>query len=512
MANAAVKIVASAKEWQGAEPDSDDEESHAGHASRLERRASASYEVRERRLSVAAEALKDQKPISDAEVEVVAEKQEWSAAAELEDSEGPAQREQSARASFLARERRLSHAAEVLQEESIMGDAEVSVIAQAKEWQGAGDSDDEAGSKTQFERRASASFAARERRLSHAAEALKEERLMGDVEVEVIPQAKEWQGAADSDEEEGFADEQQMERQASESFAAREKRLSVGAEVREEHDRMGVTEKEVEIVQETKEWGEGEGEGEEESHEKQLEQNASAAFRARERRLTVAAEALKTENIIGDVDVPVVLHSKEWAGAEDSDEDTVDSSPTRFERRASESFAARERRISVCAEVLKQEKVIGDTDVIVVPQASEWKGADDSDDDQDTNQFEKRASQAYTAREKRLSVAVQALQEANIIGDRDVQVVPQAKEWGAVEDSEDEAPTRQSCFERRASASFENREKRLTAAASVMRDSHCESYASSLHLSFEQERRDPVQTSYRSDRCSDRCTNMCMLM
>ncbi|OLP92920.1 hypothetical protein AK812_SmicGene25230 [Symbiodinium microadriaticum] len=115
----------------------------------------------------------------------------------------------------------------------------------------------------------------------------------------------------------------------------------------------------------------------------------------------------------------------------------------------------------------------------VVSEPKEWAGADESDDDKP---IEKHASRSFEARERRLTVAAVNLQSDKILGDQEVTVVDQQKEWKDGEESDEEAsPDR---VAKRASQSFQKRESRLAQGA-VIRRSFCESEASHV-VSFEQ--------------------------
>ena len=99
------------------------------------------------------------------------------------------------------------------------------------------------------------------------------------------------------------------------------------------------------VVTEPKEWA-----GEEDSEdEKPIERHASRSFEAREKRLTVAAVNLQDlsegDKIVGDHEVAVVQQQKEWKDGEESEEET--HSPDRVAKRASESFQKRESRFLV---------------------------------------------------------------------------------------------------------------------------------------------------------------------
>eukprot|EP00930_Biecheleria_cincta_P057206 TRINITY_DN43181_c0_g1_i1.p1 TRINITY_DN43181_c0_g1~~TRINITY_DN43181_c0_g1_i1.p1 ORF type:complete len:616 (+),score=167.74 TRINITY_DN43181_c0_g1_i1:151-1998(+) len=506
-----------APEWAGA-PDDSDEEVGPKH---LEKQASASFEAREHRLSVAAQALKEQRQLADHEVEVLPQQEEWTGHEDSEDEpEQVPQKvmERRASASFEARERRLSAAAAALKEQKQLGDCEVEVLKQSNEWAGAGsmhDSDDEQETETaKFEKRASQSFMAREQRISLNAEALHCEAPIGDKDVEVIAHSKEWTGAQDSDDEQEPS-QQKMEKRASASYEARERRLSASAEVLNAQKQLG--DQDVEVVTHSKEWEPHlDSEDEHEPEARRLERQAESAFAAREHRLSLAADALREQRPMGDHEVKVVPEQKEWGGVQDSDDEHEPHQRT-LERRASESFAAREKRLSIgeagqsglesvvqsCVQAtvqaakaavngastleartslagrsslaqaslvdpLQQGRPRAPTEeVAIVSESKEWKGADESDDENAPSpvRIERRASASRDAREHRLSVATQILQEQKLLGDREVEVVPHGSEWKGVQDSEDEADPQP---EQQASASFQAREQRLSQAQEAL--------------------------------------------
>ncbi|CAE8604641.1 unnamed protein product [Polarella glacialis] len=92
----------------------------------------------------------------------------------------------------------------------------------------------------------------------------------------------------------------------------------------------------------------------------------------------------------------VASQKQEWKGEpEDSDDDEA----------GAQNFSNREKRLTVGAIALQQEKLLSDHEVHVVPQSKEWGAAVDSDDDHGPNLLVRRASESFAAREKRLSVA-----------------------------------------------------------------------------------------------------------
>ncbi|CAK9038486.1 unnamed protein product [Durusdinium trenchii] len=146
-----------------------------------------------------------------------------------------------------------------------------------------------------------------------------------------------------------------------------------------------------------------------------------------------------------------------------------------------------------------------DAGVPVVEEAKEWKGATGSDDEGDADEH---ATSSFRARERRLSMAEEVRKEEQIMGDTQVEVVKQQDEWKGGDDSEEEqAEPVERTAQRRASESFEKRESRIQQGA-LVRSSFSQSEPSVM--SFEQTGRAAASTR-DSDRCSDRCTNMCVL-
>merc|ERR1719162_2576320 len=100
-----------------------------------------------------------------------------------------------------------------------------------------------------------------------------------------------------------------------------------------------------------------------------------------------------------NVEVALVAEKKEWAGEGSDDEDPVEM----LEQQASEAFEAREKRLTVGAEV-----VISDVAVALLAEKKEWAGdstGDESSGEEDNVEVrELRVSVAFQAREKRLSV------------------------------------------------------------------------------------------------------------
>ncbi|CAJ1421991.1 unnamed protein product [Effrenium voratum] len=113
--------------------------------------------------------------------------------------------------------------------------------------------------------------------------------------------------------------------------------------------RMAAEGANVAVVEESKEWG-AVAESEDEGNDEKQEKHASESFQAREQRLSVAAEVRKDEQILGDTQVEVVKQPVEWHGGADSDEEGATSREAQSRegkavRRMSESFQKRESRL-----------------------------------------------------------------------------------------------------------------------------------------------------------------------
>jgi len=452
--------------------DYDSSEDEGGAAATIRRRASDAFSNRERRLSMSAEALRSDRPIGDRDVALIQEPKEW-AGVQDSDEEQTSTKVEEARTQ--QRERRLSVSAEVLKAEKAIGDIDVEVQAQGQEW--ADDSGEDEISPTQFN---TGSFKAREQRLSISVEALKVETLVGDADVHVVPEAKEWAGVEDSDDENDVG---APAAQARRSFIAREDRLSVSAEAMNNDDHI-IADKDVELLTQSTEWSAA-AESDDETPAT-LEQHAEAAYQAREARIGAAGDFYKGEELLGDQEVEVLAQGGEWAGGgPDSDEeDTPGGMLERRERVATDAFDAREKRLEASKELLEdEEKPMGDADVAVVTQAKEWHVLldDDSDNEEDMSEdmlaaartaaSERRASQAFELREKRLSVSAIVIEQDELKGDTQVELVPQTTDWAALEADDDEEEDMEAQERsRRLSATdmHEAREKRLSFAVQVL--------------------------------------------
>mmetsp|Transcript_68476 Transcript_68476/g.155141 ORF Transcript_68476/g.155141 Transcript_68476/m.155141 type:complete len:259 (-) Transcript_68476:118-894(-) len=225
-------------------------------------------------------------------------------------------------------------------------------------------------------------------------------------EVQVVAQEREWRGLQDSDDEEDA--QSRLRRRASAGHQAREQRLSVGADSLQETLSQGrpIVDTEVEVVPQSSEWRELE-DPEEDVIQDQFQRHAGEALARREKRLTVGAEAinraLQQETLLGDADVQVVSQTHEWRGLEDSDEEA--QGKVQFNRRASDAYSAREKRLSVGLEAIRRSR----EGSIIIVQEKEWAGAEDSDDEPVVEKLCSHAKTTHNARERRLTAGAEAL-------------------------------------------------------------------------------------------------------
>jgi len=219
---------------------------------------------------------------------------------------------------------------------------------------------------------------------------------------------------------------------------------------------------------------------------------------ARDRRLTAGSDMLKqmssSEGKQQGKDVEVVALDKEWNEAEDSDEDDQ-----QLYKSATKAHQAREQRLSRMAEALMlapvtRDSFIEEKDVEVVISSKEWGELDDYDEEAEGERSLQAARGSCVARERRLSqmlMSPQHLQEVKIgpdhsneeeeetdtdgsevhfcgarVSEKKVEVVAQSKEWGHVDDSDEDDGDYSS---RHASFLHEAREKRLSVGAEAMK-------------------------------------------
>lgn len=353
-----------------------------------------------------------------------------------------------------------------LTKEKVLTDTEVEIVAECEEW--ADDVDDEQDvPDTQMEH-AQECHSAREKRLTLAQEELLKDLVLTDVEVDVVVEDKEWVAEVESDHDDS------PKRINTTLFEAREKRLSIAQEVIQKE--MITTDVEIDVKAETTEWA-ADADSDNEDVPKQLERRASQAYDAREKRLTFAANIeLAEDSIVMDAEVNIKNEGKEWAADGGSDEEDV---PKQLERRASQAYAAREMRLSFAEKQMEKEHMLGDGEVAVKEEHKEWAGGSDSEEEaspSDKNatfdQLARRASLNYQEREKRLSVAADALQNERMLGDAQIDVKVENKEWAGADSDDDDGDdaNEAEALNMRAQASYNQRERRLTAGQAVIQD------------------------------------------
>mmetsp|Transcript_51484 Transcript_51484/g.122437 ORF Transcript_51484/g.122437 Transcript_51484/m.122437 type:complete len:353 (+) Transcript_51484:101-1159(+) len=317
--------------------------------------------------------------------------------------------------------------------------SEVEVLPQCYEWEAGQDSDDDADEKEKegvLQRHASQQFEIREKRLSAVTARLQNDISLGDVDIEVLHQQKEWAALADSDDEEWSAAAKHDAETAvvadheAEVFAKRERRLTARSATLELAKVLG--DAEVEVVALEKEWdadlADGLAADDSPGHR---QKHHTALFEVRERRLTATTDKLATDGALGDVDVEIVAQDKEWKCLEDSDaeEDQEGEVPeqlqAQLQRRASASFEQRERRLSIAADVLQSDRSIGDAKVEVLVESQEWSGLADVGEDDNAAASTAAATSAVLAegheaelfqrRERRLTLGAEALQAVDAV-------------------------------------------------------------------------------------------------
>jgi hypothetical protein len=224
---------------------------------------------------------------------------------------------------------------------------------------------------------------------------MKKEAMMSDAEMKVLAQNEEWAADAESDEDEV---PNWQEKRETQKFDAREIRLSLAQAQLEKEDI--IADGECAIVAETKEWTGADSDGEGDASPTKLDNTAKQAFEAREKRLTVASQQLDKEAMMADIDVAVASETKEWAGAGDSDDE---EGPNHLEQRATQAFNDREKRITFSEEQMKREMQLADAEVAMVKEKKEWAAAADDSDEEGPEKRNQRASQAFQAREQRLT-------------------------------------------------------------------------------------------------------------
>eukprot|EP00928_Gymnodinium_smaydae_P026058 TRINITY_DN20566_c0_g1_i1.p1 TRINITY_DN20566_c0_g1~~TRINITY_DN20566_c0_g1_i1.p1 ORF type:complete len:678 (+),score=205.98 TRINITY_DN20566_c0_g1_i1:64-2097(+) len=420
-------------------------------------------------------------------VEVVKQTREWSDGDSSDDEAGAAPvRVASERLG--ARESRILAAAPLLESSAPIGDVDIEVVTQSTEWSGDGgafDSDAVADGSGE-EMAARRSFAAREHRLSLRASLKQQDAPLCDAEIEIQPQPTEWRGGdADSDDDaaSGPAASQRMARHASDAYESREKRLRSASQALNREVSMADTD--IVVVAQQKEWAaskaldaaDSDGISSDEEPMEQMEKVKTLAtntYNAREERIAMAERTLREEQPRGDSQVEVVPSMKEWASARsvgvDHNSSDEEGSATVFHRIASTRSDAREKRLSMAQQWLQSDAPMGDTEVEVIKEPRDWAAlngaADDERESPESLRVHARAS--LTAREQRLSRAAEAMRRPSLLGDAEVEVVQQAREWegaGGHDSSGDEQGGAAMAVQRRASERASVRDRRLEEAA-----------------------------------------------
>jgi len=217
-----VEVMEENQEWSGG-VDLDDEDDHIPR----EKAAASAFQAREKRLTVAFDELQKELQLADAELAVTTEEKEWAADPDsdedVDEKAAENQRERRNTANFSAREKRLTIAVEEMQKELIVADTELEVQTEFKEWDAGAESDEDV--ENVLDKRNTQAFEQREKRLTLAAGMLENEVMIGDAEMVVNKEAKEWADGGDSDEDiEGF---DKLAKRASVSFSAREQRITM---------------------------------------------------------------------------------------------------------------------------------------------------------------------------------------------------------------------------------------------------------------------------------------------
>ncbi|CAK0817936.1 unnamed protein product, partial [Prorocentrum cordatum] len=402
---AGVRLLAQGDEWAAIGHHSDEEEAENG--CRSTRHAQQTFHARERRLTLGADALERHAMIGDVDVEVHAEGKEWQHGSDSGDD--AAHDEQSklrhAENTFRKRERRLTHGEQELLSGRPHGDKDVDLLPEKSEWaHHEGDSSDGEGAQAQFNEEV---HRRRERRLTRGASIREMEVTMGDADVPVVAEGTEWVGA------EGHSDDEVAhERFSEEVHRRRERRLTRGASIREMEVTMG--DADVPVVAEGTEWVGAEGHSDDEvAHERFSEE----VHRRRERRLTRGASIRDMEVTMGDIDVPVVAEKTEWAGCGDRG-DSEEEGEDAQRRHADDTSRSRERRLTFGMEALKDEKPLGDLEVPILAHSAEW-GALEGNHEEDEDDHERSHTERSMARERRLTEGEEALKRFASAGDAD---------------------------------------------------------------------------------------------
>jgi len=293
------------------------------------------------------------------------------------------------------------------------------LLAQGDEWAAIGHHSDEeeAENGCRSTRHAQQTFHARERRLTLGADALERHAMIGDVDVEVHAEGKEWQHGSDSGDDAAH-DEQSKLRHAENTFRKRERRLTHGEQELLSGRPHG--DKDVDLLPEKSEWAHHEGDSSD--GEGAQAQFSEEVHRRRERRLTRGASIRDMEVTMGDIDVPVVAEKTEWAGCGDRG-DSEEEGEDAQRRHADDTSRSRERRLTFGMEALKDEKPLGDLEVPILAHSAEW-GALEGNHEEDEDDHERSHTERSMARERRLTEGEEALKRFASAGDADEKEQP----------------------------------------------------------------------------------------
>ncbi|CAK0817935.1 unnamed protein product, partial [Prorocentrum cordatum] len=346
-------------------------------------------------------------------VRLLAQGDEWAAIghhSDEEEAENGCRSTRHAQQTFHARERRLTLGADALERHAMIGDVDVEVHAEGKEWQHGSDSGDDAAHDEQSKlRHAENTFRKRERRLTHGEQELLSGRPHGDKDVDLLPEKSEW-AHHEGDSSDGEGAQAQFNEEV---HRRRERRLTRGASIREMEVTMG--DADVPVVAEGTEWVGAEGHSDED--EGALERFSEEVHRRRERRLTRGASIRDMEVTMGDIDVPVVAEKTEWAGCGDRG-DSEEEGEDAQRRHADDTSRSRERRLTFGMEALKDEKPLGDLEVPILAHSAEW-GALEGNHEEDEDDHERSHTERSMARERRLTEGEEALKRFASAGDAD---------------------------------------------------------------------------------------------
>jgi len=396
--------VREAQEWRCSLPNGADSEDETD-TKRLSQHAMGVFDAREKRLSVGSEQLMHTVNMGDADVELITQCTEWTGPEDSDVDEDSDQRNRQAANSFEARERRLTQSAEMLQQVQTLGDRDIEIVSQTVEWSGPPDSGDEEFIEERLDNHARRLHEARERRLSQGTEMLQKDLALGDKEIEVVEQSIEWACTQKISDDDGFIEEQ-LDHHAVDVFERREKRLSTAAAALLAEALLG--DQDVNVIKQDEEW----------TGIREADQAAST-----EKRLSSRKTSRKTTD----------SRKSEWWSTNDNEDDEDD-----LEEHAEDVYMARERRLTHCLELSKEDAMIGDTDVQLVAEQAEWTACPEACEEDIQGQAEllnAHAVQAYDNRERRLTAAAEVLENEICLGDTDIPIITQSTEWSEAQEA-----------------------------------------------------------------------------